>query len=725
MKIAEAPVNRTTNSRGKKFSGRLNTDKLGSFMQTLIRNYNNPDLATLREWVSNAHDSHVQAGQTRPIRVTLPTRLAPALTVEDWGIGMSYEDVENVYAVMLTSTKDLDNDGIGGFGIGGKSALAIADQYTMVTIKDGLKNIFIFERSDEGGLEITNALENEPTEEPNGVKVTVAVSDSRQFHDDNLSLVLGGWRPSEIELIGGSFRSIYEGTIEFGDGFVESNSFDSTKEPADNNNYYRGSHSRVYIMVGPVLYGVTNRAHHGFSKKFTNLNYALNGRVVLKLPIGSVTVPSSREVIEDTDANAEVIVAAANALADQIQAHVDTLVAELSTIEEAYAFATSKFAKSSNLQVKFEGRDLTKVVYPYKFKISGNVSHNRTYDHTLNQYVETSNFKLMQDIPFAGHGNTPPAKLETPAAEVDIVVLLEKENNDFSIDTYRKYLRSHVEAWIETNKPKSHYRSGATILLTEKHDPLMEITSTVWKYAELRKTAVVPKKGSYAKLSDQQRLARAKDLVTFKYTAGGLETQSTVGSLELNPKKKQVVLIHSSGVTQYVIAFRALFGLTDELVVLSNKKSFESFKKVYTNAILVDEFLQSVSPKKKLAAHKLMNSARKLGESLVLDSSALVKIDDLHKANLLDSTTQELLYSPEARLVAALGSLWARPTSNVSSVNYDAFMAFVDKDQHPLRSYRKVSGPFSLATWRGEADDRELADYLNWSATRQLSAPQV
>jgi len=718
MKMTEAPVNRTTNAAGKKFSGRLNTAKLGSFMQTLIRNYNNPDLATLREWVSNAHDSHVQAGQTRPIRVTLPTRLAPALTVEDWGIGMSYDDVENTYAVMLTSTKDLDNDGIGGFGIGGKSALAIADQYTMVTIKDGLKNIFIFERSDEGGLEVSNALENAPTDEPNGVKVTVAVSDSRMFSKENLTNVLGGWKKEELELVGGEWNSIYDGTIEFPNGFVEAKSF--SNEAVD----HYGNRNYLQIMVGPVMYPITNRAHHSLGEKFRNIHNALQGRVVLKLPIGSVTVPSSREVIEDTDANAEVIIKHVQQLTAQIQAHVDGIVANLSSVEDAYKFSTSTFAQQSRLAVTYEGRDLTSVKYAYRNLFDVQVINKRDYDRKSGQYIESSRFQL----------NAPVNKeTEILGSDVDIVVFVEKADNDFSVDTYRKYLRSHVEVWLADDKNKNRRRnrrnyygnSNPTIIITDKKDPLMEVTSTVWNYSDLRKTAVVPKKSS-VKLSDQQRRARVNELVAYQYSESGVERHSTVAELSLEPKDTQVVLIQSTGVQHYVVAFRALFGLGDELVVLQNKKSFESFKRFFTKAVLVDEFLENLSTKKKLAAHKLLDKAREVSGSVSLDSSALMTIETLKAEGLLEQEAIDFLYSPEVRLIAPFSSLWSRPTNNVSTVNYEAFIKFVHPGQRPITSYRKMTGPFSLATsWRGEIDNRELAEYLNWSAKRRLSSTKV
>jgi HSP90 family molecular chaperone len=62
MKLEQVAVNNTSNFAGETFEGAIDVTKLSSILSLLIRNYNSPELATLREWVSNAHDSHKEAG---------------------------------------------------------------------------------------------------------------------------------------------------------------------------------------------------------------------------------------------------------------------------------------------------------------------------------------------------------------------------------------------------------------------------------------------------------------------------------------------------------------------------------------------------------------------------------------------------------------------------------------------------------------------------------------
>ena len=113
--------------------------------------YSNKVLAVLREYLTNAYDSHADKGiKDQPFRVHLPTKLEPWFEVEDFGIGLSKEDVINIYTVFFTSTKVNDNDTNGCLGLGSKSAYAVSDQFTITAIKYGVKVIYSCYISREG-----------------------------------------------------------------------------------------------------------------------------------------------------------------------------------------------------------------------------------------------------------------------------------------------------------------------------------------------------------------------------------------------------------------------------------------------------------------------------------------------------------------------------------------------------------------------------------------------
>ena len=93
-------------------------------MAILTNLYANAPLAVLREYATNARDSHVAAGSDRPIEVDLPTDLNPSLVIRDFGVGLSEQEIIDVYARYGASTKRDTDDQVGAFGLGWRLAAA-------------------------------------------------------------------------------------------------------------------------------------------------------------------------------------------------------------------------------------------------------------------------------------------------------------------------------------------------------------------------------------------------------------------------------------------------------------------------------------------------------------------------------------------------------------------------------------------------------------------------
>ena len=109
---------------GKDIDMKFSREGLIYAIQVMTNMYSDTELAVIREYSANARDSHVEAGQTRPIEVTVKGSMMEAyeLIIEDFGVGLSVNDIETVYALYGESTKRQSNSLIGAFGIGGKSA---------------------------------------------------------------------------------------------------------------------------------------------------------------------------------------------------------------------------------------------------------------------------------------------------------------------------------------------------------------------------------------------------------------------------------------------------------------------------------------------------------------------------------------------------------------------------------------------------------------------------
>lgn len=126
--------------------------------------YSNKIEAVLRELSCNANDSHtarnqlIESGNSskylahkdKNFRVTFPTSFDPYFTVRDFGIGLTPDEVENIYTVYFESTKQDSNDYVGALGLGSKSPFAYSTSFTVTATKDGHRAIYTMFINEEG-----------------------------------------------------------------------------------------------------------------------------------------------------------------------------------------------------------------------------------------------------------------------------------------------------------------------------------------------------------------------------------------------------------------------------------------------------------------------------------------------------------------------------------------------------------------------------------------------
>lgn len=163
----------------EKFEMTLNTDNAiaqGLLIQRLTELYEDPIEATVRETVSNGLDALAVAfsGEKAEIQVETPSELNPVFTVSDNGVGMTYDDLKEIYSRYGASTKTDNFDQIGAYGLGAKAPLAYGTQFTVTSVKDGIKTTIIVVRE-----ELTNyirVIESGPSDEPTGTTVSVPVA---------------------------------------------------------------------------------------------------------------------------------------------------------------------------------------------------------------------------------------------------------------------------------------------------------------------------------------------------------------------------------------------------------------------------------------------------------------------------------------------------------------------------------------------------------------------
>lgn len=143
--------------------------------------YANKIRAIIRELSCNAVDSHVAAGAAHvPFSVHLPNQLEPWFSVRDYGVGLSHEQVINIYTTYFESTKTASNEFIGALGLGSKSPFSYTENFSVTAIQNGRQGIYTAFINEQGVPSIALMTETDTTE-PNGVEIKFSVNDRADF----------------------------------------------------------------------------------------------------------------------------------------------------------------------------------------------------------------------------------------------------------------------------------------------------------------------------------------------------------------------------------------------------------------------------------------------------------------------------------------------------------------------------------------------------------------
>lgn len=155
----------------------LDLDSASMLMQMLSKNlYSDGIGSAIRETCSNALDSHRRAGVSQqPIIVSLkPNNQGNyEFSVEDFGLGLDGDDVENIISKYGKSTKRNSATELGMFGLGFKAPLAYSSTFYFVCRKNGMERKYSMYESDE--MNKIDLIHESSTTERNGVKVVIPV----------------------------------------------------------------------------------------------------------------------------------------------------------------------------------------------------------------------------------------------------------------------------------------------------------------------------------------------------------------------------------------------------------------------------------------------------------------------------------------------------------------------------------------------------------------------
>lgn len=310
--------------------------------------YANKAGSIIRELSCNAQDSHIMAGKSEvPFIIHLPDSFEPWFSVQDQGVGLSPEDISNVFTVYFQSTKDQSNECTGMLGLGSKSPFSYTDQFTVTSVKHGLRTIYNAFINEQG---IPNIVEmfSEETTEGNGVEIKLSVK--REDYSKFASEVKNQLQYFKVK------PTVLNTSIDLFDSEPEYlfNTSAVSIEPSSTG--YYGTKA-ITALQGNVGYTLDMDQLRG---KINPENYLLltnlySNKTLLKFNIGEIGVTASREGVEYTAATLKNISDKITLARQQIDAEVQSkLTKEFTTDYQRLAYLNNNpvaryFALSINV----------------------------------------------------------------------------------------------------------------------------------------------------------------------------------------------------------------------------------------------------------------------------------------------------------------------------------------------------------------------------------------
>lgn len=242
--------------------------------QILSSLYSDKPLAIVRELGCNAMDSHIASGQPNlPFHIHVPNALEPWLTIQDFGTGISHENIYEIYSVYFASTKTNTNTQVGMLGLGSKSPFCYTDNFTITSIHNQVKRIYNAYFNQQGMPTISLASQ-ENTTDANGVAIQIPIKNSDI--NDFTYAVAKAFRFFDTK------PTITGGSVEWSDKANFEGSFWKSYSTLNNS----------YAVMGGVTYPIdiykVDGEHYDIVRK---------AGLVIKFDIGELDVTPSREAL--------------------------------------------------------------------------------------------------------------------------------------------------------------------------------------------------------------------------------------------------------------------------------------------------------------------------------------------------------------------------------------------------------------------------------------------
>lgn len=423
----EKKLTNVMSGQGQSQQMTIDAASLAHIMQVLTNLYSDPELAVIREYTTNASDSHVAAGRRdTPIEVTFPTVFDPAFIVKDSGVGLDSAEVFNVFGAYGASTKRDTNDQVGALGLGCKSALTYTKQFSLTAIKNGKKRVYSV-HLDEFGVGKITELSSRDTDEHNGVEINIPVKEVSSFLEKARKFFTFYGYPVKFHNASDKFLAS-----------VKLENFERIELTEDTTFYQRLSYDydnrSDMVVMGGVAYPIDRR------QLGANGNAFGSGVLVIDAPIGAVQFTPNRESLHYTESTKAFI----RAKTDESKAvYLERLLAkasDASDIREAHSLLTANYQ-----DIRTCKSQITKDFYYQDFRLLDTLGNILDYD------IPNVNFEVLQrqsnrkgDISYVAYEGYNHGLLRLNQSFVNEALLVEfgagEELNGYSRGVLRQYL---------------------------------------------------------------------------------------------------------------------------------------------------------------------------------------------------------------------------------------------------------------------------------------------
>lgn len=339
--------------------------------------YKNPLKTMIQEYMSNARDSHREAGcPDEKIKVILPTAFDPHIKIIDFGVGISPERMSTVFIYLGESTKNVDNTQTGGFGVGAKIAWAYTDAFMIDTIYDGVKYSYCAFMG-EDGIPCIDLVSSEETLEHNGTAIIIDIKRDHFSRVNKYVLQISHFWDVRPDLV--NANNVYSDfkKIPYSDKFFKYTLKDKYSE------YLSEYEGQVCAVVDGIIY---DNIYNSMSDVKEDLKLISDDIIFITANTGDVEITVNREALQFSKITNNYLDSVVTDIKNRIRKEIEIELDACETFEEVYAFCKERGNKIniiSNLKLNYYGIDIIQTgVFKFKFMVNTKYVKVDKYDYS-------------------------------------------------------------------------------------------------------------------------------------------------------------------------------------------------------------------------------------------------------------------------------------------------------------------------------------------------------